>query len=100
MAMGHWQVGLHTVYHGRQAPTLPPAVSRLLGANGSTGYVGEDVDQAVHRLLIAANYDVRRAEAGIICLDEFDKIAKPKSMHGAKDISGEVLSYPAVPCWV
>ncbi|KAF8245818.1 ClpX, ATPase regulatory subunit [Wilcoxina mikolae CBS 423.85] len=53
------------------------------------GYVGEDVDQAVHRLLIAANYDVRRAESGIICLDEFDKIAKPKSMHGAKDISGE-----------
>lgn len=55
-----------------------------------TGYVGEDVDQAVHRLLMAANYDVRRAETGIICLDEFDKIAKPKSMHGVKDISGEV----------
>ena len=52
--------------------------------------MGEDVDQAVHRLLIAANYDVRRAETGIICLDEFDKIAKPKSMHGVKDISGEV----------
>jgi ATP-dependent Clp protease ATP-binding subunit ClpX len=45
---------------------------------------------AVHRLLIAANYDVRKAESGIICLDEFDKIAKPKSMHGVKDISGEV----------
>jgi len=54
-----------------------------------SGYVGEDVDQAVHRLLIAANHDVRRAESGIICLDEFDKIAKPKSMHGQKDISGE-----------
>lgn len=56
------------------------------------GYVGEDVDQAVHRLLIAANYDVRRAETGIICLDEFDKIAKPKAIHGTKDISGEVCS--------
>lgn len=55
------------------------------------GYVGEDVDQAVHRLLVAANHDVRRAESGIICLDEFDKIAKPKSMiGGGKDISGEV----------
>ncbi|KAI5787167.1 putative ATP-dependent Clp protease [Geopyxis carbonaria] len=53
------------------------------------GYVGEDVDQAVHRLLAAAGHDVRRAETGIICLDEFDKIAKPKSMHGTKDISGE-----------
>ncbi|CCX06439.1 Similar to Mitochondrial clpX-like chaperone MCX1; acc. no. P38323 [Pyronema omphalodes CBS 100304] len=53
------------------------------------GYIGEDVDMAVHRLLIAANYDVRKAESGIICLDEFDKIAKPKSMHGVKDISGE-----------
>lgn len=30
------------------------------------------------------------AETGIICLDEFDKIAKPKSNHGSKDISGEV----------
>ena len=55
------------------------------------GYVGEDVEQAVQRLLVAANHDVRRAETGIICLDEFDKIAKPKSMAGgSKDISGEV----------
>lgn len=30
-------------------------------------------------------------ETGIVCLDEFDKIAKPKSPHGSKDISGEVL---------
>jgi ATP-dependent Clp protease ATP-binding subunit ClpX len=53
---------------------------------------------AVHRLLIAANYDVRKAESGIICLDEFDKIAKPKSMHGVKDISGEVcIPDPEIP---
>ncbi|KAH8145772.1 uncharacterized protein LAJ45_10249 [Morchella importuna] len=53
------------------------------------GYVGEDADICIHRLLVAANWDVRRAETGIVCLDEFDKIAKPKSSHGAKDISGE-----------
>jgi len=35
-----------------------------------------------------------RTETGIICLDEFDKIAKPKSTHGSKDISGEVNIYP------
>jgi ATP-dependent Clp protease ATP-binding subunit ClpX len=32
---------------------------------------------------------LRVSETGIVCLDEFDKIAKPKSSHGAKDISGE-----------
>ncbi|RPB26299.1 ClpX, ATPase regulatory subunit [Terfezia boudieri ATCC MYA-4762] len=53
------------------------------------GYVGEDADVCIHRLLAASNWDVRRAETGIICLDEFDKIAKPKSTHGSKDISGE-----------
>lgn len=53
------------------------------------GYVGEDVEVCVHRLLAAANWDVRKAESGIICLDEFDKLAKPKTSNGSKDISGE-----------
>ncbi|RPA99984.1 ClpX, ATPase regulatory subunit [Choiromyces venosus 120613-1] len=53
------------------------------------GYVGEDADVCIHRLLAAANWDIRRAESGIVCLDEFDKIAKPKSPNGSKDISGE-----------
>ncbi|KAF8468359.1 P-loop containing nucleoside triphosphate hydrolase protein [Kalaharituber pfeilii] len=53
------------------------------------GYVGEDADVCIHRLLAASNWDVRRAETGIICLDEFDKIAKPKTTLGSKDISGE-----------
>ncbi|KAG0635780.1 P-loop containing nucleoside triphosphate hydrolase protein [Tuber brumale] len=53
------------------------------------GYVGEDADVCIHRLLAAANWDIRRAESGIVCLDEFDKIAKPKSPYGSKDISGE-----------
>lgn len=62
------------------------------------GYVGEDVDQSVHRLLQASNYDVDRAQTGIICLDEFDKLAKPKAMHGGtKDISGEVAPLPLTP---
>lgn len=53
------------------------------------GYVGEDVDQLVHRLLVAADYDVKRAETGIIVLDEFDKLARPKALSGTKDVSGE-----------
>ena len=52
------------------------------------GYIGEDAEVVVQRLLAAANYDVARAEHGIICLDEIDKIATAKVSHG-KDVSGE-----------
>jgi ATP-dependent Clp protease ATP-binding subunit ClpX len=52
------------------------------------GYIGEDVEIVVQRLLVAANYDVARAESGIICLDEIDKIASAKVSHG-KDVGGE-----------
>ncbi|KAK0268536.1 ATP-binding protein [Friedmanniomyces endolithicus] len=52
------------------------------------GYIGEDAEVCVQRLLAAANYDVAKAERGIICLDEIDKIATAKVSHG-KDVSGE-----------
>ena len=52
------------------------------------GYIGEDAEVVVQRLLAAANYDVARTEHGIICLDEIDKIATAKVSHG-KDVSGE-----------
>ena len=52
------------------------------------GYIGEDADVCVERLLAAANYDVEAAEHGIICLDEIDKIAASKPAHG-KDVGGE-----------
>ncbi|OJJ39867.1 hypothetical protein ASPWEDRAFT_49726 [Aspergillus wentii DTO 134E9] len=52
------------------------------------GYIGEDAETCVHRLLAAANYDVEQAERGIIVLDEVDKIAAAKMSHG-KDVGGE-----------
>lgn len=52
------------------------------------GYIGEDADLCVQRLFAAADYNVARTENGIICLDEFDKIATSKVSHG-KDVSGE-----------
>jgi ATP-dependent Clp protease ATP-binding subunit ClpX len=52
------------------------------------GYIGDDAEQCVHRLLAAANYDVAQAEHGIICLDEIDKIATAKVSQG-RDVSGE-----------
>ena len=52
------------------------------------GYIGEDAEVCIHRLLAAANYDVARAERGIVCLDEVDKITTAKVSHG-KDVSGE-----------
>ena len=52
------------------------------------GYIGEDVEVCISRLLAASGYDVAKAERGIICLDEIDKIATARVSHG-KDVSGE-----------
>lgn len=53
-----------------------------------SGYIGEDAESCVQRLLAAANYDVEAAERGIIVLDEIDKIAGVKVAHG-RDVGGE-----------
>lgn len=53
------------------------------------GYIGEDVEVCIERLLINADYDVAKAEKGIIVLDEVDKLAKPAASIGTKDVSGE-----------
>jgi len=54
------------------------------------GYVGEDVENILLKLLTAADYDVKRAERGIIYIDEIDKIArKAENPSITRDVSGE-----------
>jgi ATP-dependent Clp protease ATP-binding subunit ClpX len=54
------------------------------------GYVGEDVENVLVRLLQAADYDLQRAEMGIVYIDEIDKIArKDANMSITRDVSGE-----------
>ena len=52
------------------------------------GYIGDDIESVVSKLLAAADNDVEKAERGIIFIDEIDKIAKKKDTHH-RDVSGE-----------
>ena len=52
------------------------------------GYIGDDIESVVSKLLAAADNDVDRAESGIIFIDEIDKIAKKKNTN-SRDVSGD-----------
>ena len=54
------------------------------------GYVGEDIESLLTRLLQACDYDVERAEKGIVFIDEIDKIARKSDNPSiTRDVSGE-----------
>jgi len=53
------------------------------------GYVGEDIESVVAKLLQDANYDVNKAQSGIIFLDEVDKIGAVPGIHQLRDVGGE-----------
>ncbi|MFD5103148.1 ATP-dependent Clp protease ATP-binding subunit ClpX [Streptomyces albidochromogenes] len=67
-----------------------PFASADATALTEAGYVGEDVENILLKLLRAADFDVRKAETGIIYIDEIDKIAR-RGEHpsAARDVSGE-----------
>lgn len=54
------------------------------------GYIGDDIESVVSKLLLSADNDVDKAEQGIIFIDEIDKIAKKQNDH-QRDVSGEAV---------
>ena len=52
------------------------------------GYIGDDIESVITKLLAAADNDVEKAETGIVFIDEIDKIAKKKNTN-SRDVSGE-----------
>ncbi|CCE65005.1 hypothetical protein TPHA_0J01840 [Tetrapisispora phaffii CBS 4417] len=53
------------------------------------GYIGDDVEKCIEKLLVDADFDVAKAERGIVVLDEIDKLAKSSKNIMSKDVSGE-----------
>ena len=54
------------------------------------GYIGDDIESILSKLLVAADNDVNKAERGIVFIDEIDKLAKKKDAHN-RDINGEAV---------
>lgn len=54
------------------------------------GYIGDDIESILSKLLVAADNDVAKAERGIVFIDEIDKLAKKKDAHN-RDINGEAV---------
>ena len=52
------------------------------------GYIGDDIESVISKLLAAADNDVEKTEKGIVFIDEIDKIAKKKNVN-SRDVSGE-----------
>mgnify|MGYP002658791562 FL=1 len=84
---------------GRGKTLLAQSLARILNvpfaiadapAQTEAGYVGEDVENILLKLIQAADYDVEKAERGIIYIDEIDKIArKSENPSITRDVSGE-----------
>jgi len=53
------------------------------------GYVGEDIESVIAKLLQDANYNVEKAQTGIVFLDEVDKIGAVPGIHQLRDVGGE-----------
>jgi ATP-dependent Clp protease ATP-binding subunit ClpX len=67
---------------------VPFVIADATGLTES-GYVGDDVESIITRLVQSANYDIKKAERGIVYIDEIDKKAKKESSSGTRDVSGE-----------
>lgn len=68
---------------------VPLAISDATALT-EAGYIGDDIESVLSKLLTAAGNDVERAEKGIVFIDEIDKLAKKKSSH-QRDVSGEAV---------
>ena len=68
-----------------------PLVTINTSSLTSSGYSGDDIDSIIEKLLKKTNNDIKKAEQGIIFLDEIDKIAMSGTSNDTKDVSGKAV---------
>lgn len=80
---------------GADSRTIPAGTFTIADATSLTeaGYVGEDVENIILNLLQAADYDVEKAQRGIVYIDEIDKISRKSDNPSiTRDVSGKVCN--------
>lgn len=89
MLVGHTGSGKTALVEALARIAGLPLVIEDVTSISTTGYIGRDVDDILKNLLMKADGDIKKAQRGIVLLDEGDKLKREKSGNGQRDVKGE-----------
>lgn len=89
MLVGHTGSGKTALVEALARIAGLPLVIEDVTSISTTGYIGRDVDDILKNLLMKADGDIKKAQRGIVLLDEGDKLKREKNGNGQRDVKGE-----------